>query len=609
MGALDDMRQKKTTTTIPAKAHNESQPGSSRLPHQSARLPPLAHGLGRAGTAIEKAVSRPYAIASMKIALAQFNPTIGDFEGNGRRILELAREAKSGGAELAVFSELCICGYPPQDLIERPFFLERNLKELELLGESVALPALVGFVGKAQDDTGKRVANCAAVIGDGRVLFEQRKMLLPTYDVFDESRYFQPAHTQYVFRLKAANLGITVCEDVWNDKSFWKQRLYERDPVSELVGKGSEIILNISSSPYTLDKRELRHDMLRATAIQHNVPVVYVNQVGGNDSLIFDGSSFAFMPDGRVAALAKSFEEDLVFFDSETGEGDVRRQPKDELEAAYLALVLGTRDYVHKCGFCKAVVGLSGGIDSALVVTIAVEALGRENVLGVSMPGPYSSEGSRRDARRLAENLGIELLVLPIGEAFQSYRHILAKPFAGRTEDVTEENIQARIRGNLLMALSNKFNSLVLSTGNKSEMAVGYCTLYGDMAGGLAVISDVPKTMVYALAEVVNCGKEVIPREIISKAPSAELRANQKDQDTLPSYDVLDRVLKAYVEDLRSPQEIADETGYSLDLVRAIARLVDGAEFKRKQAPPGLKVTSKAFSVGRRFPIAQKPTV
>jgi NAD+ synthase (glutamine-hydrolysing) len=545
----------------------------------------------------------------MKIALAQFNPTIGDFEGNARRILELADEAKSGGADLAVFSELCVCGYPPQDLIERPSFLERNLRQLAQLADSVALPSLVGYVGRAQDDTGKQVANCAAVIGVGRVLFEQRKMLLPTYDVFDESRYFQPADAQYVFRLGTASLGITVCEDIWNDKSFWKQRLYQRDPVSELIGKGSEIILNISSSPYTLDKRDLRHDMLRATAIQHNVPVVYVNQVGGNDSLIFDGSSFAFMPDGRVAARAKSFEEDLVFFDSATGQGDVRRQPNNELEAVYRALVLGTRDYIRKCGFRKAVVGLSGGIDSALVAVIATEALGRENVLGVSMPGPYSSEGSRTDAHRLAENLGIELLVLPIGEIFQAYRAILAKPFAGRVEDVTEENLQARIRGNLLMALSNKFNSLVLSTGNKSEMAVGYSTLYGDMAGGLAVISDVPKTMVYALADLVNATNEVIPREIIAKPPSAELRPNQTDQDTLPPYEVLDRVLKAYVEDLRSPQEIAEETGYSIELVRSIARRVDGAEFKRKQAPPGLKVTSKAFSVGRRFPMAQKLSV
>jgi NAD+ synthase (glutamine-hydrolysing) len=542
----------------------------------------------------------------MKIALAQFNPTIGDFEGNASRILEQARQAKAGGAELAVFSELCLCGYPPQDLLERPSFVNRNLEQLAALAKSIALASVVGYVGKAEDDTGKPAANCAALIADGAVRFEQRKMLLPTYDVFDESRYFQPAHAQFMFPYQHANLGITICEDVWNDKNFWKQRLYERDPVTELVAKGSGIIVNISSSPYTLDKRELRKDMLRATAVQHRLPVVYVNQVGGNDSLIFDGSSIAFMPDGRVAALAKSFEEDLVFFDSATGAGDIRCQPKNEIEAAHRALVIGTRDYVRKCGFRKVVIGLSGGIDSALVATIAVDALGRENVLGVSMPGPYSSAGSRNDARRLAENLGIELLTLPITETFNSYRKDLSAAFSGVAEDVTEENIQARIRGNLLMALSNKFSALVLSTGNKSEMAVGYCTLYGDMAGGLAVISDVPKTMVYALAAFVNCKKEVIPREIIAKAPSAELRPNQVDQDTLPPYDVLDRVLKAYVEDMRSPEEIAELTGYSLELVRSIARRVDGAEFKRKQAPPGLKVTSKAFSVGRRFPIAQK---
>ena len=542
----------------------------------------------------------------MKIALAQFNPTIGDFEGNAARIVELAREAKAGGAELALFSELCLCGYPPQDLVERPSFVERNLEALASLAKSIPLASLVGYVGRAQDDTGKPVANCAALVADGRILFEQRKMLLPTYDVFDESRYFQPAHTQHVFPLNLAKLGVTICEDAWNDKNFWPQRLYDRDPVAELVAKGSDIILNLSSSPYTLDKRELRRDMLRAIAVEQTVPVVYVNQVGGNDSLIFDGSSIAFMPDGRIAALAKSFEEDLVFFDSTSGVGDIRCQPKNELEAAYRALALGTRDYVRKCGFRKAVVGLSGGIDSALVATIATDALGRENVLGVSMPGPYSSEGSRRDARRLAENLGIEYLALPITETFDSYRRTLSAPFAGLPEDATEENIQARIRGNLLMALSNKFGSLVLSTGNKSEMAVGYCTLYGDMAGGLAVISDVPKTMVYELAAFANRDRELIPRETITKPPSAELRPNQTDQDTLPPYDVLDRILKAYVEDLRSPEEIADLSGYPLDLVRSVANRVDRSEYKRKQAPPGLKVTSKAFSVGRRFPLAQK---
>ena len=542
----------------------------------------------------------------MKIALAQFNPTIGDFEGNSARILEMASEAKSRGAELAVFSELCLCGYPPQDLIERPTFARRNQESLVALAKAIALPSIVGFVGRAQDDTGKPVANSAALIASGKILFEQRKMLLPTYDVFDETRYFQPAHTQHVFSLSPETLGITICEDCWNDKNFWAQRLYQRDPVAEIVAKGSTLLLNLSSSPYTIDKRALRDDMLRTIAFEHHVPVVYVNQVGGNDSLIFDGSSVAFMPDGRMGALCKSFEEDLALFDTVTGEGDIRPQPNDELGAAYQALVIGARDYVRKCGFRKVVIGLSGGVDSALVATIAADAVGPENVLGVGMPSPYSSEGSLRDARCLAKNLGIQFLVIPITETFGSYRKALAPTFAGLAEDVTEENIQARIRGNLLMALSNKFGSLVLSTGNKSEMAVGYCTLYGDMAGGLAVISDVPKSMVYELSKYANRERERIPLATLTKPPSAELRPNQLDSDSLPPYDVLDRILKAYVEDLHSPEEIAEHYDFPLELVRAVARRVDQNEYKRKQAPPGLKVTSKAFSVGRRFPLAQK---
>ncbi len=545
----------------------------------------------------------------MKIALAQFNPTIGDFEGNSSRILQMAREASAAGADLAVFSELCLCGYPPQDLVERPSFVEHNQQALVRLAKSVAVPSIVGFVGDAMDKTGKPVANSAALIAGGKILFEQRKMLLPTYDVFDESRYFQPAHTQHIFPFHKEQLGITICEDAWNDKSFWAQQLYDRDPVSEIAGKGSSILLNISSSPYTLDKRSVRHDMLRTIAREHRIPVVYVNQVGGNDSLLFDGSSVAFMPDGRLAARAKSFEEDLIYFDTITGLGDIRPAVEDELEAAYRALVLGTRDYVRKCGFRKVVIGLSGGVDSALVAAIATEALGHESVLGVAMPGPYSSEGSMRDAKQLAANLGIDFLTLPIDETFRSYKHDLSATFHGLPEDATEENLQARIRGNLLMALSNKFGSLVLSTGNKSEMAVGYCTLYGDMAGGLAVISDVPKTMVYKLSNFVNRERELIPRATIEKPPSAELRPNQRDQDTLPDYEVLDRILKAYVEDVRSPEEIADHFDYPLELVRSVALKVDQNEYKRKQAPPGLKLTSKAFSVGRRFPLAQKFSV
>jgi NAD+ synthetase len=545
----------------------------------------------------------------MKIALAQFNPTIGDFEGNRARILELAREAQAGGADLAVFSELCVCGYPPQDLIERPSFAARNQTELERLAKEIPLPSLVGFVGKAQDDTGKPVANSAALIAHGKILFEQQKMLLPTYDVFDESRYFQPATIQHTFTFGPDTLGITICEDSWNDKSFWPERLYDRDPVAELVGKGSTLVLNISSSPYRLGIRGLRHDMLGAVARDRGVPVVYVNQVGGNDSLIFDGSSVAFTADGRVAAMAKSFDEDLIYFDSATGKGDIRPAMRDEFEAVYKALVIGTRDYVRKCGYRKVVIGLSGGVDSALVAAIAVDALGAANVQGVAMPGPYSSEGSLRDAAQLARNLGINMITLPITDTFASYKQTLAKPFEDRKEDATEENIQARIRGNLLMALSNKFGSLVLSTGNKSELSVGYCTLYGDMAGGLDVISDVPKTMVYDLANLVNRTKEIIPRETLTKPPSAELRPNQTDQDTLPPYEDLDRILKAYVEDLLSPEQIAEESLLPLDLVRSVALQVDRNEYKRKQAPPGLKVTSKAFSVGRRFPVAQKYSV
>ncbi|MGB6877026.1 MAG: NAD+ synthase [Candidatus Acidiferrales bacterium] len=542
----------------------------------------------------------------MKIALAQFNPTVGDFSGNSSRMLEMAASAKSRGADLVVFSELCLCGYPPQDLVERPAFLERNQKELKSLAARMPMPAIVGYVGKAQDDMGKPAANCAALLRNGEIVFKQRKMLLPTYDVFDESRYFQPARSQSNFPFEGQQLGITICEDCWNDKDFWKQRLYDRDPVAELAGQGTTILINISASPYNLDKRNLRMDMLRSVARHYRVPVIYVNQAGGNDSLVFDGSSFAFDAKGNLAALAHSFDDDLVIFDSVSNTGDIRPQPSDELEAAYRALVCGTRDYVRKCGFLNVVIGLSGGVDSALVAAIAVDALGPENVFGVSMPGPYSSRGSLVDSAKLAENLAIKYSVIPIHEIFQAYNKALCAAFAGQPEGVCEENIQARIRGNLLMALSNKFGSMVLSTGNKSEYAVGYSTLYGDMAGGLAVISDVPKLMVYELARLVNRKRELIPDSTMTKAPSAELRPNQTDQDSLPPYDILDRILKAYVEDLRTPEEISSHYEFPLALVRDVARMVDRSEYKRKQAPPGLKITSKAFSVGRRFPLANK---
>jgi len=542
----------------------------------------------------------------MKIALAQFNPTIGDFLGNAARILDLAGQAKQRGANLAVFTELCLCGYPPQDLLERPAFLDRNMDELKELASKVPLPCLVGYAGRVKSAAGKSVANKAALLCGGRVVFEQSKMLLPTYDVFDESRYFQPADKQVVYSFQEEKLGITVCEDVWNDPNFWPTRLYERDPVLELSKQGISVLLNISASPYTIDKKNLRFEMLRAIAMKQRLPVVYVNQVGGDDNLVFDGASMAINPDGRVAAQALAFREDLVMFDTATGQGEIHKLPPGEIAYAYEALVTGTADYVRKCGFKKVLIGLSGGIDSAVVAGIAVDALGAENVLGVSMPGPFSSAGSKNDAATLAKNLGIEFITLPITDVFEEYKRTLSPAFGGRSADVTEENIQARIRGNCLMALSNKFGSMVLSTGNKSELAVGYCTLYGDMAGGLAVISDVPKLMVYELANWINRERELIPRSTIDKEPSAELRPNQKDADSLPPYDVLDRILKAYIEDLHSPQEIADHYEFDIKMVRDIALLVDRTEYKRKQAAPGLKITSRAFGFGRPFPIAQK---
>ena len=542
----------------------------------------------------------------MKIALAQFNPTVGDFAGNSARILSLAAQAKQRGAELAVFSELCLCGYFPQDFLERPAFIDRNHKELKALAKQLPLPAIVGYAGRVNNGTGKSIANKAALISSGRVVFEQSKMLLPTYDVFDESRYFQPADRQSVYGLGNEQLGITVCEDVWNEEGFWAKPLYDRDPVAEIIKQGTTVLLNISASPYTIDKRTLRFEMLRSIAVNQHCPVVYVNQYGGNDSLIFDGASLALTADGKVAAQAKAFEEDLVMFDTVTNEGDIHEQPREEIDYAYRGIVIGTRDYVRKCGFQKVLVALSGGIDSSVVAAIAVDALGAENVLGVSMPSPFSSEGSKTDAQALARNLGIKIITLPISDVFEAYLKALAPAFGDRCPDVTEENIQARIRGNYLMAISNKFGSMVLSTGNKSELAVGYCTLYGDMAGGLAIISDVPKLMVYELANWINRDRERIPRSSIEKAPSAELRPNQKDEDSLPPYDVLDRILKAYIEDLHSPQEIADHYGFDLKLVQEIALRVDRNEYKRKQAAPGLKITSRAFGFGRPFPIAQK---
>ncbi len=543
----------------------------------------------------------------MKIALAQINTTVGDFAGNARKVIDYSRRAAERGADWVVFPELTICGYPPRDLLEKPAFLERAEAEVGRLAKELPdITVLLGYVRPSGVREGKPAADAAALLKGGKVLLDYSKILLPTYDVFDEGRYFEPGQSCAVHETRHHNVAITICEDIWNDKNFWEKRLYIRDPVEEAVGKGANLLVNIAASPFAGEKIGLREEMLRKIATTHRLPVVYVNQVGGNDSLVFDGSSMALDAEGRVRARARSFAEDLVVFDSECAAEDVHSPPASEIEAIYQALVLGTRDYVTKCGFKKGIVGLSGGIDSSVVAAIAAEALGPGNVLGVSMPGPYSSTGSRRDAEALARNLGIKLHAVPITPLFEGYIEALDPVFGDLPRDVTEENIQARIRGNILMALSNKFGALLLSTGNKSELAAGYCTLYGDMAGGLTVISDVPKTMVYEMARYINRAKESIPRASIEKAPSAELRDGQTDQDSLPAYDVLDTIVRAYIEENLTAREITEKYRLEADLVQKTVHQLNRAEYKRQQAPPGLKVTTKAFGIGRRYPIAQK---
>ncbi len=546
----------------------------------------------------------------MKIALGQINPTVADFSGNAAKIIDFARRAKSDGAGLILFPELSVCGYPPRDLVERPSFVTHNRQTVEqIAAETRGIAVICGLVTPAAAHTGKSVMNSAALLQDGKIAFLQSKMLLPTYDVFDEMRNFAPAKNQTLFPFCGWQMALTICEDAWNDKHFWNKRLYTFDPVEALMQAGGNFMLNISASPFWLGKRELRLDMLATIARNYKVPVAMVNQVGGNDSLVFDGSSLALDPNGNVIAQGKSFEEDLIYFDSTQLRGDVHEQTAGAEASAYAALVLGTRDYVRKCGFKQVIVGLSGGIDSALTATIAADAVGPENVIGVGMPGPYSSQGSIDDARALANNLGIRFELLCITEIFESYRKSLGKMFAGHKEDVTEENIQSRARGTLLMALSNKFGAIVLSTGNKSELGVGYCTLYGDMVGGLAVISDVPKTLVYRLSHYVNATRPLIPQGSLEKPPSAELRPGQKDSDSLPPYEVLDAILEDYLEESRTAEQIAASHGFDLSLVRRVVRMVNAAEYKRQQAAPGIKISPKAFGYGRRFPIAAKPDV
>jgi NAD+ synthase (glutamine-hydrolysing) len=547
----------------------------------------------------------------VKIALAQINPTVGDFTGNVAKVVAASRRAAEAGARLTVFSELCICGYPPADFLEKPSFLARSRQAVDELARAtseLSTAVLAGVALPAPPDAGKPAVNAAVLIDKGTVLLEQCKRLLPFYDVFDEQRYFLPARSQKVVELEGVRLGISVCEDAWNDKGFWPRRLYSVDPMEELMQQKPAIHINLSSSPFWHSKRETRREMLAAIARRDSIPVLMCNQVGGNDSILFDGSSIALNAQGELIAQAKSFEEDLVVFDPFSAP-PISAPQSDDTEAAYRALVLGTRDYVHKCGFRKGIIALSGGIDSALVAAIASDALGAENVLTIGMPSPYSSAGSIDDSRKLAENLGIRFELIGISELFEEYTHALEPLFTGLQPDLTEENIQSRIRGTLMMALSNKFGSLVLTTGNKSEMAVGYCTLYGDMVGALAVIGDLVKTRVYAVCHWINREREIIPPAILEKPPSAELRPGQKDTDSLPPYEVLDPIIEAYVERYETPECIASKRGFPLELVQQVVRLVERSEYKRQQAAPVLKVTSKSFGTGRRFPIAVKVQV
>jgi NAD+ synthetase len=541
----------------------------------------------------------------MRIALAQINPTIGDFAGNEAKILQAARRAEAEQLDVVLFPELSIPGYPPRDLLLKKDFIAKNLASLQRLAAASGQTAIVaGYVGENRASLGRYCTNEAALLQGGKIVAARLKTLLPTYDVFDEDRYFEPGKDNQPVTVNGHSCGLSICEDIWNDEDFWPHRLYRANPIAGLVSAGAEIILNISASPWHVGKEKLRQDMLSSLARKSRRPVLLCNMVGGNDELVFDGSSMAFNADGQLIARAKSFEEDFLVVDTVNSPAIAPPAVADE-ENIYKALVLGLRDYMQKCGFKSAVLGLSGGIDSALVACLAVAALGSKNVRVVSLPSQYSSQGSLDDARLLASRLGIHYDVIAIEPPFASVRQQLQPVFAGLPEDTTEENIQARLRGVILMALSNKFGSLVLTTGNKSELAVGYCTLYGDMCGGLSVISDVPKTMVYRLARWINRDRELIPLASITKPPSAELRPNQTDQDSLPPYEILDAILEQSVVETKPLAEIV-AMGFPEADVRRVVRLIELNEYKRRQAAPGLKVTTKAFGVGRRIPIAQR---
>jgi NAD+ synthetase len=544
----------------------------------------------------------------MKIAIAQINPVIGDFNYNFGKIKCFADKAIELKCDVVVFSELVIPGYPPRDLLEKRDFVDANLACLNRLLSSIrGIGVICGFVDKNFADKGKPLFNSAVHFEDGKILHKVHKRLLPTYDIFDESRYFEPGRESVPYPYKGHSIGLAVCEDAWNDKDVFKRRLYSTDPVAMVVKAGADLVINISASPFYVGTREFRWNMFGSMARKYGVPLIFANQVGGNDSIIFDGISTVFDKNGDIVARACDFDEDLIVFDSEAPEpfkGNLHLISNSDTESILKALVMGTRDYVTKCGFSKVVVGLSGGIDSALTACIAVKALGHENVSAVFMPSQYTSKENFVDTEELAENLGIVLTRIPIDGIFKEFLRFLSPSFKKSEPGVTEQNIQARIRGTILMGLSNKHGSLVLSTGNKSELAVGYCTLYGDMTGGLAVISDVPKTTVYDLARFINREKEYIPPRVITKAPSAELKPDQTDQDDLPPYELLDSILKAYIEDFKGAHELV-QMGFDKDIVEEVIFKVDRNEYKRYQSAPGLKVTSKAFGYGRNYPIVQ----
>jgi NAD+ synthase (glutamine-hydrolysing) len=569
--------------------------------------PARADDAGRNGKTGDESAAVPDT-ATMRIGLAQINPIVGDIVGNTRMIIDRIAQARQAGASLVVFPELSIVGYPPRDLLLKPRFIQANIEAARQIAERcVGISALVGFVEYNADSEGRRLRNAVAYCHNAQIREVRHKSLLPTYDVFDEERYFEPGPAVSLIKHDGVPLGVSICEDLWNDERLIGRRIYHEDPIGQLAAAGARLLINVSASPFWLDKHPFRQRLFGHQARKHRLPIVFVNQVGGNDELIFDGASMAIGAEGKVVAQAKAFEDDLLVVDTDNPVA-ARHEPYPEsIGSLHDALVLGTRDYVAKCGFKRTVLGLSGGIDSAVTAALAAAALGPDNVTGISMPSRYSSEHSRTDAEVLARNLGIHYRVIPVGPMHDVFEEQLRPHFEGRPPDITEENIQARIRGVLLMSLSNKFGCLLLTTGNKSELAVGYCTLYGDMCGGLAVISDVPKTTIYQLAEYINrkAGHELIPRNTITKPPSAELRPDQTDQDSLPPYDLLDTILDKYIHQELSADEIV-AAGFDAQTVQRVIRLVDLAEYKRKQAAMGLKVTSRAFGVGRRMPIAAR---